>query len=225
MWVGQALFWASSIVLTCPEGISSVVAGDGTDRADARVASAWKPLFDGKTLKDWKITKFGGEGEVVVEGGVIEMGMGSPLTGITYIQEMPKSDYEVRVEAMLIDGIDFFSTVTFPVEESFCSLVVGGWAGAVVGISCIDEYDASENETTTYRKFKSKKWYEIRIRVREDRIGAWIDDKQVVDLDTTGHELSTRTEVWLSRPFGISSYQTRAGIRKIEMRRLAPRSK
>lgn len=185
----------------------------------------WKPLFDGKTLKDWKVTNFGGEGEVVVKEGVIDMGMGSPLTGITYMEKFPNCDYEVRVEAMRINGIDFFSTVTFPVKDSFCSLVVGGWAGPVVGISCIDGFDASENETTTYHKFELKQWYTIRVRVRDQHIGAWIDDKQVVDLDTTGHELSTRAEVSLSEPFGIASFQTRAGIRKIKLRQLPPRTK
>ena len=91
---------------------------------------AWKPLFDGKTLKNWRITQFGGQGNVVVGDGAIEMGMGSPLTGITYTEKMPKCNYEVLIEAQRIDGIDFFSTVTFPANDSFCSLVVGGWAGA-----------------------------------------------------------------------------------------------
>ncbi len=124
------------------------------NKKKASAKPGWKPLFDGKTLKDWKITNFGGEGEVVVEKGVIVMGMGSSMTGITYIGKIPKCDYEIRLEAKRIDGIDFFATTTFPVNDSFCSLVVGGWAGPVVGISCIDFADASENETTTYQRFK-----------------------------------------------------------------------
>ncbi|MFW6170115.1 MAG: 3-keto-disaccharide hydrolase [Planctomycetota bacterium] len=194
-----------------------------TEQAETEQA-AWKPLFDGKTLKDWEITSFGGEGEVVVKNGVIEMGMGSPLTGITYLGNIPTGDYEVRLRAMRIEVIDFFSTVTFPVDDSFCSLVVGGWAGPVVGISCVDFFDASENETTTYHKLESKKWYRIRIRVRKNRIQAWIDDKEVVDLETTGRKLSTRAEVSLNEPFGIACYQTRAGIRKIELRELPGKS-
>lgn len=219
----QALLCGIGIVLACLTSASSALAAETTCSSETLDgdASRWQALFDGKTLKNWKITRFGGEGQVIVEDGVIEMGMGSPLTGITYIEQMPTCDYEVRVEAMRIDGIDFFSTVTFPVKDSSCSLVVGGWAGAVVGISSIDRYDASENETTTYQRFESKKWYMIRIRVRDDRIQAWIDDKQVVDLDTSGHTLSTRAEVSLSQPLGIACYQTRAGIRRIEMRKLA----
>ncbi len=186
---------------------------------------AWKPMFDGRSLKDWKRTRFGGEGEVVVQNGIIEMGMGSSMTGITYIQKMPKCDYEVQVEAMRVDGIDFFCTTTFPVNDTFCSLVVGGWAGPVVGISCVDNADASENETTTYQKFKDEQWYRIRIQVRKDRIRAWIDDKQVVDLETKGRKLSTRTEVSLSEPFGITCWDTSSAIRKIEIRELPPEAK
>ena len=159
---------------------------------------------------------------MLVEDGVIDMGMGSSLTGITYAGRIPKCNYEVRVEAMRIDGIDFFSTITFPVKDSFCSLVVGGWAGAVVGISCINRADASENETTSYMKFDAKKWYHIRLQVGEDRLRAWIDDKQVVDLDLKDRQLSTRPEVSLSEPFGIACWETRAGIRKIELRELSP---
>lgn len=220
-----------AIGLASHSGVSSVAAQDKKAKPPAvkRKAKpakpakpAWKPLFDGKTLKDWKITNFGGQGDVVVEKGVIEMWMGSSMTGINYLQKMPKCDYEVQVEAMRIDGIDFFSTITFPVNDSYCSLVVGGWAGPVVGLSCVDHADASENETTTYQKFESKKWYRIRIQVRKDHISAWIDDKQVVDLATKGRKLSTRTEVSLSEPFGISCWETTTGIRKIELRELPP---
>ena len=182
----------------------------------------WQRMFDGKTLKDWKITNFGGEGEVFVRDGVIIMEMGSSLTGINYLGKMPTSNYEVRVEAKRIDGIDFFSTVTFPVNDDFCSLVVGGWAGPVVGISCINGSDASENETTSYHKFEEDQWYTILIRVRRDRISAWIDKKQVVDLSTKGRKFSTRAEVSLSEPFGLTCFETISAIRRVDMRPLSP---
>ena len=46
-------------------------------------APARQPLFNGKSLDGWKVTDFGGEGEVSVEDGQIIMRMGQPLTGIT----------------------------------------------------------------------------------------------------------------------------------------------
>ena len=95
----------------------------------------WKSLFDGKTLKGWRITNFGGEGEVNVENGAIMMQFGASLTGVTYQGEFPTVIYEVSLEAKRVDGIDFFCALTFPVRKSHCSLVVGGWEGTAVGIS------------------------------------------------------------------------------------------
>jgi hypothetical protein len=194
-----------------------------TDRdASKENEPEWKPLFDGKTLEGWKVTDFGGQGAVEVEDGSIVLGMGSPLTGITYQREFAKCDYEIRLQARRLEGVDFFSTVTFPVQDSYCSLVIGGWAGAVVGISCLDQANASENETTRYMKFNKAQWYRIRVEVRRHRIRAWIDDERVVDVDITGRKLATRIEVRLSQPLGIASWETRAALRHIQYRSLPP---
>ena len=184
------------------------------------VKDQWTPLFDGKTLTRWKIPEFGGEGEVKIEDGTIQMGFGSSLTGITYTKPFPTSNYEIRLEAMRVDGIDFFCALTMPVKDSHCSFVVGGWGGAVVGISSIDGKDASENDTTRYLQFKSEKWYAVRVRVTDDRIQAWLDDKQVVDQDIRGKKISTRSEVDLSKPLGVCAWETKAALRKIEYRKL-----
>lgn len=178
----------------------------------------WKPLLDGKSLDGWKITDVGGQGEVTVSDGSVSLGMGATLTAITYAREFPKCDYELQLEARRVDGVDFFSTVTFPVGDSFCSLVVGGWGGSVVGISCINGSDASENETTKYVRFTKGQWYRIRIAVQRDRIQAWIDDKPVVDLETAHRKLSTRVEVYLCQPLGVASWVTRSELRNIQYR-------
>ncbi len=54
------------------------------------------------------------------------------------------------------------------------------------------------------------------------RIRAWIDDERIVDVDTTGRKLATRIEVRLSQPLGITSWETRAALRNIQYRVLAP---
>ncbi len=183
---------------------------------------AVRKLFDGKTLDGWKLTNFGGEGEVYVEEGKIIMDMGFSLTGITSVhKDLPKSNYEIQLEASRLDGVDFFCALTFPVKQSHASLVVGGWAGAVVGISCIDDRDASANETTKYMGFKNQQWYRIRLRVQDRRLQAWIDDKQVVDVNIEDRKLSTRLEVELSQPLGVAAWETRAALRNITLRRLS----
>jgi hypothetical protein len=181
----------------------------------------WISLFDGKTLKGWKVVEFGADGEVAVADGKITAEMGDTLTGITYAKDdFPKIDYEIRLQAMRVDGIDFFCGLTFPVADSHCSFICGGWAGAVVGLSSIDGHDASDNETTELMNFKTGKWYSIRVRVTAKRIQAWIDDKRIVDQDIVGRKITTRSEVNLSKPVGLSAWQTKSAWRGIEYRRL-----
>jgi hypothetical protein len=122
---------------------------------------------------------------------------------------------------MRVVGGDFFCGLTFPVKTSHCSLIVGGWAGPVVGLSSLDGLDASENETSTLRRFASNQWYTIRVRVTDPRIQAWIDDESVVDVETAGRRISVRAELLDSRPLGIASWRTRAALRQIRLRTLA----
>src|SRR4029079_13118601 len=107
--------------------------------------------------------------------------------------------------------------LTFPVGDSPCSFIVGGWGGGVVGLSSIDGSDASENETTKYMELETNRWYTIRLRVTPEKIAAWIDKKQMVDLDLKDRRLSIRLEVELSRPLGISTYNTSAALREIKL--------
>ena len=184
-------------------------------------------LFDGKTLAGWKSTEFGGEGEVSVVDGAIVLEMGNNMTGITWTDavKLPTTDYEISLEAKRIDGDDFFCGLTFPVKDKALSLILGGWGGATVGLSSIDDADASSNETTSYVDFDRDHWYKVRLRVTEAKVQAWLDGKSIVDVKIAGRKLSIRSEVELSRPFGISTWLTKAAIRNIEIRRLPAESK
>ena len=191
-------------------------AGEKKKEADDK---AWKSLFDGKTLKGWKTAKFGGEGDVYVEDGAIIMDQGNNMTGVTYDKgDFPKLNYEVSLEGKKIKGSDFFCTTTFPVGDNFCSLVVGGWGGTVVGLSNVDDQDASENMTNSLKDFKRDQWYRLRIRVTKDKIQAWIDDKMLVDLPTKDRKISIRPECDLCKPFGVSTWSTTGAVRDIKVR-------
>lgn len=181
-------------------------------------------LFDGATLGKWKPTPFGGEGEVRVEDGTIVLERGNDLTGVTWTSEVPRRDYEIELKATRLAGGDFFCGLTFPVDDTFCSFIVGGWAGAVSGFSTIDGQDASENETTRIRDFEAKRWYKVRVRVGEGRLRAWIDDEAFADVSTQGRRIAIRPEVQDSCPLGIASWRTKAALRAVRMRRLAPAS-
>jgi hypothetical protein len=122
---------------------------------------------------------------------------------------------------MRTSGSDFFCGLTFPVRDSFCSLIVGGWGGSIVGLSNVDGADASENETTKYISFETGKWYRIQLRVTADKIEAWVEQKKVVNVTTTGRKLSLRFgEIELSKPLGIAAWDTGAALREIKIRKV-----
>ena len=174
-------------------------------------------IFDGLTLDDWEITNFGPQGPVNVSGGNIILGMGDGCTGITWKREFPRNNYKVSLEAKRVSGNDFFAGITFPVGEDYCSFIVGGWGGTVVGLSSINKIDASENETSTSMKFEKDTWYKICLIVKKDTISALIDDEVIVNFAIGKNKLSIRPEVSLSKPFGIASWNTTAAIRNIKL--------
>jgi len=186
-------------------------------KADSMVG--WQSLFDGKSLRGWAITDFAGRGEVKVQNGTIVLGQGV-MTGVTWTNACPKMNYEIALDAMRVEGSDFFCGLTFPVGENPCSLIVGGWGGGVVGLSSLDGEDAANNETTKVMEFERRRWYAIKVRVEPSKILAWIDGEKLVDVDTTDRKISIRVEVEASRPLGIASWSTAAALRNIRVRKL-----
>jgi hypothetical protein len=216
--IGMARLMRSWVLLLALGLATLGAAGPASQAPDG-----WRSLFDGESLGAWKPTVFGGEGEVEVEDGRIMLGMGNDLTGITWTGEVPAVDYEIELQAMRVAGNDFFCGLTFPVGDSHCSFIVGGWAGVLVGLSSLDGMDASENETSRMMKFERNRWYTIRVRVTGSAIQAWIDEEQVVDVETAGRRIGIRPEVSASRPLGIASWRTRAALRHIRIRTLEVR--
>ncbi len=186
-------------------------------------AGNWQSLFDGKTLQGWKETPFTGSGKASAENGHIVLDIGKPMTGVTLTKAFPRSNYEVRFEAARLQGGDFFASLTFPVGDSFATLVTGGWGGDIVGISSIDGWDASDNETRSYFTFENGRWYAIHLEVTEDRIRAWIDNQPVTNVEIRGRNIGLRHgEIKFSAPFGFASYGTKGAVRKVEYRLLGP---
>lgn len=183
--------------------------------------TGWKSLFDGKSLKGWQITDFSGHGAAKCESGLLVIESGDSLSGVNWTNGVPKTNYEVALDAMRVEGADFFCGLTFPVGETNCSLILGGWGGAVTGLSSVDGEDASENETSRNMKYERGRWYRVRVRVTDAKIEAWVDAEQIVDVKTKGRKIGLRFgEIELSRPLGLATYQTRAALREIKIRRL-----
>ena len=196
---------------------SSGVRGQGTKPSD----SSWQSLFDGKTLGNWQPSKFGGDAGVRVDNGQIMLETGKPFTGITWVgPELRTTNYEIALQAMRVEGRDFFAGVTFPVGDASCSLILGGWGGTVIGLSSVNSEDASQNETSQSMEFELGRWYGVRIRVTAAAIQVWLDDRQIIKQELKGNKITIRMEMDPSLPLGIASYRTKAALRDLRMHTL-----
>lgn len=184
--------------------------------------TGWASLFDGDSLSHWQPTDFYGKGKVHVKEGAIHLETGNDMTGITWKGPLLRRNYEIELQAQRVEGLDFFCGLTVPIGKEHFSLICGGWGGSLVGISCVDFYDAANNMTCTSHDFENKTWYTIRLRVTDYLIQAWIDDEQLVDMETPEHSFSVRFEVERSRPLGIATWQTHGAVRSLRMRKVKP---
>jgi hypothetical protein len=183
----------------------------------ATQAPASQLLFDGTSLGPWKPVVFGGEGEVRLENGHIVLDRGNDLTGVVWTGAPLPAHFTVELEAMRVDGTDFFCGLTFPVAGRHCTFVVGGWGGSLIGLSNLEGYDASENETSQVRRLVDRRWYRIRVRVSPTSMQAMLDDELLADVALEGRDIDVRPEMEPCRPLGIASYRTVAAIRAIRL--------
>lgn len=191
-------------------------------RADEPAEVKWRTLFNGKDLDDWKATDFGGEGNVDVKDKLLILSVGEPLTGVTWKgDELPKENYELVCRAQRMEGLDFFCGITFPIGESHASFIPAGWSGGVTGLSSINGYDASENETTTYVKFENKKWYDFKIQVTGKTVVVFVDKDRVIRITREGKKINTRIEVDLSKPLGLAAFRSKGAIETLKIRDLS----
>jgi hypothetical protein len=190
----------------------------------------WTSLFDGESLEGWSLPVYGGDGNVDVREGNLVIGRGLMMTGIRFEREFPRVNYEIRYEARRTQGFDFFAACTFPVKESYVTFINGGWGGGLTGLSNVDGFDASQNQTGTYVTYRDNTWHRFRIRVTEDMIqvwltpkdreGNWEDERSVIKLELEGRTVSTRFEVERYKPLGFTTWATEGQLRNIEYRLL-----
>ena len=180
-------------------------------------------LFNGSNLNDWEQTDYAGKGKVIIdENGSLVLEMGAELSGVHWKGEpLPVVNYEILFKAKRTMGSDFFCGLTFPFKQSHATLILGGWGGSLIGISSIDDFDASENETGDAYIFEDNQWYDIRLRVTDSEIYVWINDEQVIDCEVEGRKVAMRFgEIEMSVPLGICTYATTGVIREVLLKKL-----
>jgi len=182
------------------------------------------PRFNGKDLADWRVVDqfvFKRHGKVEMNDGVVSLGKGDSGTAVAWTGAAPPTNnYEISLEARRIDGDDFLCGLTFPIDKSHCTLIVGGWGGSVTGLSNIDDFPAVENETTGAVEVVQNRWHSIRLRVTPQEIQAWFDKSKIVDLDPKGKRFSVWWEQEPVRPLGIASWNTAAALRRFSFKRI-----
>ena len=186
----------------------------------AQDAGPWKSFFDGKTLDGWRTMEpdcnvYAQDGQLIFEAG----GMG---TSIAWTRAFPRVDYELSVEARRLEGSGAFCHIAFPVDATHCFLVVGGM-GNIVALDQVDKLDMHGNETTTRVDFEQGRWYTVRLRVTRERVVVWLDDRKVIDLSGAADRLSLPFAWKGLTPFGVGTWQTKAAMRHIKLRRLRPK--
>jgi hypothetical protein len=187
-------------------------------------------LFDGseEAIDAWEPVDIGASGSVEVHEGELIISQGDSLSGAIYKdwEKLPVTNYEITLEAMRLQGVDFFCGLTFPVNDkkTFLTLVFGGWGGSVTGLSSIDGMDASENNTGTFQRYKDDTWYKITLRVTPLEIVVLLDGKEVINTDIKGKKLGLRPGPMESYAgLSLTTFMTTAAIRNMKLTPLAPK--
>jgi hypothetical protein len=171
-------------------------------------------LFNGKDLAGWRSAPLPGCGTVnALSNGIVECGIGDPMSGIAFTNTPPTMNYELSLEGLRAEGSDFFIALTLPVEKSFCTVIIGGWGGGLCGISSFDHNDASENQWAEGLWLENNRWYSLRVRVTPGVLQVFLNK----DLYTARIEyedasrLSLRSgDIDKTKPLGLATYRTRA---------------
>ncbi len=193
------------------------------DVKEYTVPDGWESLLNKDSLGGWEIVRYGGEGKPYVKNGVLTlpMAVNGLMTGVSWVgKPLPVINYSLYYEARRMEGTDIFAGLSFPYGDTFATLVVGGWGGATCGLSSIDGYDASGNETTKQIHFKDEQWYPVFLKVTTDSIYAKIDTIEVVNIATAGKRIHLRggTNV---KTFTLTTYLTTGEVRNMRIKRLS----
>lgn len=187
----------------------------------ASCQSPWRalPLDD----DHWESVSFGGEGEVEFDEQGVLMRFGSPLTGVRWLGEALPESYEIEVRAARLDGNDFFCGLNLPIGPDAATVVLGGWGGALCGLSCIDGMDASMNPTRSFQDFSRGEVHVLRVRVDPQEVYAEVDGAELFRHTRGEGALSLRTEVQPVGSLGVTCFQTTARIESVRWRPVATR--
>jgi len=192
-------------------------------RGEAPKAGAWQSLFDGRSLRGWRVVEgawFAGHTKVRAEEGQILLERGPKATGVAWTGGAPRVNYELTVDVMRVSLGTHSCGIVFPVGESECLLLIGAWGKNLVALDGIDGQAARETGTVTPVSFGDRQWYSVRLRVTDQAIRVWVDTKMVIGIQTEGRRFAV-SGAWVAlRPMGMASWRATTALRNIRLRRL-----
>ncbi len=177
---------------------------------------AYKPIFDGKTLKGW--TQRNGTATYRIENEVIigKTMEGSPNSFLCSDREYGNFDlrFDVKVDEGLNSGVQirsqtrggFKGRVNGPQVEIESSGKKGAEAGYVYG-EAAGGWMTPKAKLIPHKHFKDGKWNSYRVLAKDAHIKVWINDNLISDL--------THEEKFKSHPKGFIGLQVH-GIGKIK---------
>jgi hypothetical protein len=184
----------------------------------------WEEVFDGKSFKGWKPfikTKYETGGTVEVKNGAVHLATGQPYSAVMWEGGFPRTNYEVELKAKKIDGNDIFCGLLFPVGTNYCTMILGGWGNSVIGLSCVNYMAAADNETAVIKSFRANEWYDVKLRVTPEKIEAWVEGEQLIDLELAEKTITPYFGLEMFAPFGFFTFETSAAAKDIYVKRIA----
>ena len=181
----------------------------------------WISPFNGSDLEGWKVhtkSEFETYGNASVTNGAISFQAGGPYTAISLLGAFPTDNYELELNFKRTTGQDILCGMLLPVGTNHVSMVMGGWGNWVVGLSCIDNMVASDNETSFNMSFDNDRWYHVRVQVTPEKFEAWIDKKQVTNLERKGRKITPYPGLEVLAPFGLFTWDTSSMMKDIRYR-------
>lgn len=180
------------------------------------LAQDWQSL----PSNEWKPIAFKEAGTIRQSKDALILEPGHPMTGVKWTGTFPKINYEITYEAQRARGNDFFGMITFPVGDTHCSFITGGWGGDIIGLSTLDGQTATDNETRAYFNFENNRWYQFRLKVTNESIQVWIGDERVTRINTKDFEIGLRPgDTKLMTPLGFATFATEGWLRNIRWRK------
>jgi serine/threonine protein kinase len=182
----------------------------------------WVSLFDGKTLKGWRIPGGGhflGDvaSRVSVADGAITIGAANEATGIVCTQDVPRMDYDLSFDVMCTKGGDLAASPIFPVGAAFTMLSIKTGRGLGLG------FDQASVRKPAFEPhaIASNRWHSVQLKVRRDRLTIWLDGRAVLDTPTGGVKFGHWAGYDPAHPVGfVTVYSTEARLRNIRLRRV-----